>query len=197
MPKVSDQHRQERRRQILAAALRCFAGKGFHATSMADIIAESGLSAGAIYGHYASKNDLINSVAAEVFSPGRPEMGETFAELGPVMHPVDFAARLLNGVVTELGNTSIVVQVWGQAAVEDSMRVTFMGVYERLFARLRRQIVEWLQTERGVDTADAEDRADGLTRLLIGLAQGGLIQRTFITGFDLDAYLDAARPLFD
>jgi hypothetical protein len=33
--------------------------------------------------------------------------------------------------------------------------------------------------------------------LLIGLAQGGLIQRTFITGFDLDAYLDAARPLFD
>ena len=50
MPKVSEQHREARRDQIVDAALRCFSRKGFQRTSMADIIAESGLSAGAIYG---------------------------------------------------------------------------------------------------------------------------------------------------
>ena len=56
MPKVSEEYRTARRSEIARAALRCFARKGFDATSMADIIAESGLSAGAIYGHYKSKN---------------------------------------------------------------------------------------------------------------------------------------------
>ena len=43
-----------------------FARKGFQATSMADIIAESGLSAGGIYGLYKSKEDLIQVAIAEL-----------------------------------------------------------------------------------------------------------------------------------
>lgn len=197
MPKVTEQHRQGRRRQILAAALRCFARKGFHATSMSDIIAESGLSAGAIYSHYASKDDLITSVAAEVFNPDRPQMDNRLSKPGSVMHPVDFAARLLAGVIGELGTTNIVVQVWGQAAVDDSMRAVFMGVYERLYAAFRQQIVDWLHSERGVDVVDADARADALTRLLIGLVQGGMIQLTFNDRFDLEGYFDSARLPFD
>ena len=49
MPKVSQEHRDARRAQILRAAAACFERKGYQRTTMADIIRESGLSAGAIY----------------------------------------------------------------------------------------------------------------------------------------------------
>src|SRR6516165_9825143 len=59
MPKISDQQRQARRDQILAAAWTCFFRKGIHATSMEEIIREAGLSAGAVYLYYKGKDELI------------------------------------------------------------------------------------------------------------------------------------------
>ncbi|MGE3872078.1 MAG: TetR/AcrR family transcriptional regulator [Parvibaculaceae bacterium] len=49
MPKISDEKRLARRMQILEAAWTCFQKQGLHATTMADIINASGLSAGAVY----------------------------------------------------------------------------------------------------------------------------------------------------
>ena len=37
MPKVAKEHGEARRRQIIDAAYRCFARKGFHQTTMRDI----------------------------------------------------------------------------------------------------------------------------------------------------------------
>lgn len=54
---------EKRRRQILDAALRCFARKGFHQTSMHEICAEAGLSAGALYRYFPSKSELIVAIA--------------------------------------------------------------------------------------------------------------------------------------
>lgn len=54
-----------RRRQILDAALTCFARRGFHQATMQEICAEAGLSAGAVYRYYASKAELILAIAAE------------------------------------------------------------------------------------------------------------------------------------
>ncbi len=44
MPKVTQQHMDARREQILDAARRCFLRDGFHSTSMQDLFAEAGLS---------------------------------------------------------------------------------------------------------------------------------------------------------
>ncbi|MFD0852046.1 TetR/AcrR family transcriptional regulator, partial [Actinomadura adrarensis] len=66
MPKVSDEHLEQRRRQILDAAQRCFIRKGVHATSMQDIMAESELSAGAVYRYFKSKTDIIAAIVSSV-----------------------------------------------------------------------------------------------------------------------------------
>ena len=65
MPRVTQQHRDERREQILAAARRCFLRNGFHGTSMHDLFAEADLSSGAVYGYFASKDDVIVAIAEE------------------------------------------------------------------------------------------------------------------------------------
>ena len=47
-----------RRRQILDAALSCFAERGYHSTRMDDVVAACGLSKGALYHHYRSKEEI-------------------------------------------------------------------------------------------------------------------------------------------
>jgi TetR/AcrR family transcriptional regulator, transcriptional repressor of aconitase len=61
MPKVSLEHHQSRRDQILDAAVNCFIKNGFHQTSMRDICRECGLSAGAVYLQFKSKEEIIEA----------------------------------------------------------------------------------------------------------------------------------------
>jgi AcrR family transcriptional regulator len=68
MPPVSQRYRDARRRQITGAARRCFARAGFHGTSMQDVFVESGLSAGAVYGYFDSKDALVSTIIDEVLA---------------------------------------------------------------------------------------------------------------------------------
>jgi TetR/AcrR family transcriptional regulator, repressor for uid operon len=52
----------QRRALIMAAAETSFAENGFHATTMADIAQKSGISVGALYRYFASKDALITSI---------------------------------------------------------------------------------------------------------------------------------------
>lgn len=63
VPKITETKREERRQQILDAALRCFSRDGFHATTTADIVRESGLSQGALYLYFATKDDIVVALA--------------------------------------------------------------------------------------------------------------------------------------
>ena len=57
---------EERKAQIFQAALTCFSRKGYHQTTMDDIVAESGLSKGALYWYFESKKELFLSLFQEV-----------------------------------------------------------------------------------------------------------------------------------
>jgi AcrR family transcriptional regulator len=47
------------RERLLDAAARVFAQKGYNGTRILDVVAEAGLSTGAVYGRFGSKNDLL------------------------------------------------------------------------------------------------------------------------------------------
>ncbi len=53
---------EETRQELLAAAARVFARKGYDGASIADICAEAGLSTGPVYAHYGSKAELFVAV---------------------------------------------------------------------------------------------------------------------------------------
>ncbi|MBA3282897.1 MAG: TetR/AcrR family transcriptional regulator [Acidimicrobiia bacterium] len=60
---MSQQHHEpsvdQVRHRLLDAAARVFAAKGYEGTKIGDIVAEAGLSTGAVYGRFSSKNDLL------------------------------------------------------------------------------------------------------------------------------------------
>ena len=51
-----------RRTQLLDAALACFAEHGYHLARIDDIANHAGLSKGAFYHHFASKNEIVEAV---------------------------------------------------------------------------------------------------------------------------------------
>jgi AcrR family transcriptional regulator len=77
MPKLRPDTHRARREHILDAALTCFARGGFHATTMQAICREAGVSPGALYVYFDSKEALI----AGLCERDRAEFAERFAKL--------------------------------------------------------------------------------------------------------------------
>jgi len=63
MPKISDERRTERRDQILEGARRCFAEHGYEGATVVRLEREIGLSRGAIFNYFPSKEDLFVELA--------------------------------------------------------------------------------------------------------------------------------------
>lgn len=189
MPKVSDAYRTARRDEIIVAALRCFAAKGYQRTSMADIIDESGLSAGAIYGHFTGKKELFAAVAGRVLDARRGELQARRADAGP-LPPGQIIATLVSGMRNEPFG-GVIVQLWAEAAVDAEIRELVRGVFTRLRETVRAGLVEWAAAEPGRIDGDPELWADRLAPIVLGLGPGFMVQRAIIDDFDEDAYLSA------
>ena len=65
MPKISDERKAERREQILAGARRCFAEHGYEGATVVRLEQAIGLSRGAIFNYFGSKEDLFAELVAE------------------------------------------------------------------------------------------------------------------------------------
>jgi len=59
VPRIAEAARAARRDQIIAAGLACFARTGYHATTMADVAAQAGVSKGTPYLYFDSKQALF------------------------------------------------------------------------------------------------------------------------------------------
>ena len=64
MPKISEERKAERREQILEGSRRCFAEHGYEGATVVKLEREIGLSRGAIFNYFPSKEDLFLELAA-------------------------------------------------------------------------------------------------------------------------------------
>lgn len=77
MPKLKPATQRARREHILDAAEQCFARSGFHRCTMQDICKEAGVSPGALYVYFPSKEALIAGIAER----DRAKLAAELAEL--------------------------------------------------------------------------------------------------------------------
>jgi AcrR family transcriptional regulator len=59
---------EEKRRQILDAAVRTFAEKGYHSTRVGDIAEEAGVAYGLVYHYFASKEDVLETIFRDTWT---------------------------------------------------------------------------------------------------------------------------------
>lgn len=69
--------------KILVAAVKLFAGQGFHRTSVSQIAAAAGVSKGLLYNYYASKEALLLAIIADA-STGMGEVAESLSAAAPL-----------------------------------------------------------------------------------------------------------------
>src|SRR3954463_8979426 len=117
MPRVTQEYRDARRDEIADAALRCFAERGVQRTSMADIIAESGLSAGAIYGHFESKQQLVVDVARRVLGSRVLELG-AMNRADALPSPGEIVGLFVKRVTDDFLDARLIVQFWGEGVTD-------------------------------------------------------------------------------
>ena len=200
MPRVSEQYRSDRRAGILGAAARLFAANGFHATSMADIISESGLSAGAVYRYFRSKEELIVAVAERALSAADEAFARLLADdaapspeeaLTAIIEVI--SGRIAGHTFAGADVTRIGVQVWAEALRSPHLAAQADEVYRRLrghFAEVahRRQAA-------GLLSADAVPQQVGAA--MLSLVQGFVLQRLLVAGTEPAGYLGGVRALLD
>ncbi|WP_421740417.1 TetR/AcrR family transcriptional regulator [Cellulomonas sp.] len=188
MPKVTEEYRSARRDEIADAALRAFRRKGFQATSMAEIIAESGMSAGAIYGHYPSKSAIILDVATRVVGSRILDV-ERLAQTGPLAPPPTLPRVLIDGMLRAIGDPAIMLQLWGEGITDPEVRTIAWNVIERLRDALSAYISLWHQRTHGTPADEADVLAAEQVVLLISAVQGYVVQASLVPDFDAEAYL--------
>lgn len=193
MPRVSDAHLAARRKQILDAARTCFLREGFHTTSMQDVIAEAGLSVGAVYRYFRSKDDLIRAIAQSAIG-GAAQVFSDIAAHEPPLPLVDALDQALAYVETQAGEDGllrIAMQVWAEAlrdpALGDFVAETYTGFQQRF------TLIAERAKQSGELPPDADAAAVGT--VLFGLIPGYLLQRILTGRPDRATYLAGIRAL--
>ena len=193
MPRVTQEHLDARRRQILDAARRCFVKNGFHATSMQDVLTEADLSAGAVYRYFRSKEEIIAAIADEALTALTASVADVL-DTDPLPSLEDVVGRILAVVGRldagqELAN--LAVQVWAEAlrspALGERVAATFGGLRGAL-AQLAAVYVE-----RGLIPPDVPPMS--VAKVLIAIGPGFAMQRALLGDVDEEMFADGLRAL--
>ena len=176
-----------RREQILTAALSCFGEKGYHASTMDDLVRASGLSKGSLYWHFDSKlavflalfDRFAEDLLAGWDASQRPDTDvRTWMQEG------------LAGVIEIIGGEAELAGVWTEFLVLPEGRERVAGIY-----RVSRERIEGVVSE-GIARGELR-RLDvpAAAATLLAAIEGLALQSMVDPDFDLAPHLDGIWDL--
>lgn len=170
-----------------------FGKGGLHSTSMADVIAESGMSAGAVYLYFASKEDLIEAVADEVFG----QVTSRFAEVenaDPPLAPDELVRTLLTGLTVgsraPVRSLPLLLAVWSEGTRSDTIRVLARRRLTELRSRITGLLQYWVDAGHQLPAPAGE-----FAPVVIALMQGYAMQHAIGVAPPLEEYLATVSEL--
>lgn len=197
MPRITDARREANRSTIVAAARRCFARDGFHQTSMPDIAAEAGVSVGAPYRYFASKEQIILEIAGHAFRVIFDPVDQFTDGAGAVtvaevvvaaVEPISGETALdAEGMVSVDELLRCAVQAWGELLRHDELRSTARAGFDRV----RHHIGDALRRGQEAGTVPVDLDPERAARVVMALLHGFVLQRV---AFGLD---DTAGFVYD
>ena len=198
MPKVSEDHRRARREEILLAATRCVAREGFHKTTMAHVIAESGLSAGAVYGYFRGKNDLIRAIAER--SIGQVAhllhgLAEGHERVGP-LDAVAVFLRQIDALASEPAGPGrdvfkVGIQAWAEAARDPQIH----ALAAEQMGAVRSALADVVRRSQHDGTMGSQADPDAVAQVLFALLPGFVVEAVVLGDVTPDSYLSGLRAL--
>jgi AcrR family transcriptional regulator len=167
MPKISQEAQDERRAQIVAAARRVFAAKGLSRATLRDVFREAGLSAGAVYNYYRSKEDLILAVT-------EAGMSEALAGVSGADGAEPDLGAVVDGFLAALARTDpagaprVDLMIAAEALANPAVRRTVVAHR----AKVKAALVRLIEGRRRVEGNGDAPPAAALAELLYATYQG-------------------------
>ena len=184
-PKVSEEHMEERRQQILDAAVRSFSRGGLHQTTIEDIRLEAELSRGAVYHYFKTKEDIIDGIrersacqAESIFADS--SSGHDGAT--KLLNLVDATLSVMTAPASAEANR-LALFLWAESLVNKRIMDGQLPSFRPYLEALAESVAE----------AQADGRADpliqpqALARVIAATMLGLQIQLTWEPEMDMDA----------
>jgi AcrR family transcriptional regulator len=163
-PDVTD----ERKRQILAAAATAFARAGFAEARMDDIAAEAGLSKGALYLYFRSKDEIVAALMRALFEVQLEDLRELLASHRPFRDCLlAFTDHLIRQYAAMGAHGPVAREFYAVAGRQKHVR-SFVRDYFRTYRRLLADLVR-----SGVERGEVRDADPDTTALaILGIYEG-------------------------
>jgi AcrR family transcriptional regulator len=187
MPKVSSEYRQARKDEIAGAALRSLRKHGVSGTSIAQIVEESGQSAGAIYNHFSNKAELAQYIASTLLSDHIGKFERSEARDG-TLTPLEAMKRLLAVAQGPDIPYDVILQFWGETSNDEGLRDAILRTVARMRQIFALSIRDWAQRRAG--GGDAAALADRTAAVMVMVSQGYIAHSAIAGPQDVDRYLD-------
>jgi AcrR family transcriptional regulator len=191
VPRVSTDHLIARREQILDAARTCFLRDGLHNTSMQDLIAEAGLSVGAVYRYFKSKDEIITAIADTVTGAIQSELAEVAARKLPLIDALSAVIDLVDTQVQPDGNFRLGLQIWAEASLDPSIG----AIVDQRYRGMRAALVTL--AANAVEAGELPPGSDvhAVGSVLYGLLPGYGLQKLLVGTPDKATFLAGVRAL--
>ncbi|MCZ4280689.1 TetR/AcrR family transcriptional regulator [Kiloniella laminariae] len=169
-----DKSTSRRRQLIVETAIKCFAEKGFHQTSMRDLAKSAGISLGNVYNHFDSKTALVKEIA----NLEAQEFLEFQAVLEKNKDPVKALDRFLKiylEACSEPDYALLAAEILSEGLRNPEVRSGFLNNRSLLASALARVIQE-IGEEKGLVLIPA---AEDCAELVLDIVEGYSIRQAF------------------
>jgi len=195
MPRLSDKTREQRRQHILTSAWRCFSRDGFHAASIDDVIAATGMSSSAVYRYFRSKEEIIRA-SAEIGVARVRDIYVALLERDPCPTPAATLAVLVDELHARTDNpdydmTRVALQTWAEALRDPVLHEHARASYREAQADIVELAARW--RDAGYIPADADTNAVAAT--LFSLMHGLIVMHHLVDDVGADTLLRGLSPL--
>ena len=161
--------REERRRQLIDATMKCIARKGLSGTSIGDVASEAGLSQGIVNLHFDSKDNLLTETLRTLANEYRDQFDRTLEKAGP--RPADALLALmkidLRPKLLDRKKLAIWFAFWGEVKSRPTYR-KICDEYDRYYDSVVERLCSEIIADGGYDV-DAAAAAEALTSMTNGI----------------------------
>jgi AcrR family transcriptional regulator len=197
VPRISEEHREARREQVLEAARACLQDQGLEAVSMETIIARSGLSTGAVYGYFKGKDEIISAAITE----GTAELAR---ELVPILEnpepaPLPELMAQVLGTIAAFGQYKrggidrllVAVHGWSHSQSNPSLTASSRASYRNL----QSLFAETVKRSQATGVVDSRVDPADMAQLMTSICLGFVAQRAMTGKADVAAHVNALKVL--
>lgn len=169
--------------KLIVAAAACFSEKGFNGTSVREIAQRAGISQGAMYTYFKSKDELVEAIILE-------EQKSALAKQQEPLHGTCFGqiCRLAISCIQEVGypsSHSLWVEIIAESARKENLRVAFIAS-----DKVMREGVAHI-IRKGIVAGEFSPRVDPeeATMTIFALIDGFIGRKAMMPSFEIEAQI--------